>query len=275
MRKLKEITPEEELDILQKRKSGIKRKDIIEEYGISDRHYQNVIIKNGGELNKRVNKYSFNEDYFEKIDTEDKAYFLGFIVADGSVNEFRLNISQKEPDILYEFEKFIKLKDGVRKHTKRNIHFLNLTSSKLITDLNNLGIYQNKTMIVKYPDIPKELEHHFMRGVFDGDGCISIHKRREDSRDTTDRGQVNICSGSRDFIEKYVERLNEICEITKNKIRCPKGTYSVIDWGSFSDIEKFYDFFYKDATVYLERKKKTFEVAVSISNSKIKYRKSK
>jgi len=275
MRKLKELTPEEELDILQKRKSGIKRKDIIEEYGISDRHYQNVIIKNGGELNKKVNKYSFNEDYFEKIDTEDKAYFLGFIVADGSVNEFRLNISQKEPDILYEFEKFIKLKDGVRKHTKRNIHFLNLTSSKLITDLNNLGIYQNKTMIVKYPNIPKKLEHHFMRGVFDGDGCISIHKRREESRDTTDRGQVNICSGSRDFIEKYVDRLNEMCGITKNKIRCPKGTYSVIDWGSFSDIEKFYDFFYKDATVYLERKKKTFEVAVSISNSKIKYRKSK
>jgi len=273
MRKLKEITLEEELDILQKRKSGIKRKDIIEEYGISDRHYQNVILKNGGELNKRVNKYSFNEDYFEKIDTEDKAYFLGFIVADGSVNEVRLNISQKEPDILYKFEKFIKLKDGVRKHTKRNIHFLNLTSSKLITDLNNLGIYQNKTMIVKYPNIPKELEHHFMRGVFDGDGCISIHKRREDSRDTTDRGQVNICSGSIDFIQKYVDRLNEMCGITKNKIRCPKGTYSVIDWGSFSDIERFYDFFYKDATVYLERKKKTFEVAVSISNSKIKYRK--
>ena len=140
-------------------------------------------------------------------------------------------------------------------------------------DLYNLGINPNKTMIVKYPNIPKELEHHFMRGVFDGDGCISIHKRREDSRDTTDRGQVNICSGSRDFIEKYVDRLNEMCGITKNKIRCPKGTYNVIDWGSFSDIEKFYDFFYRDATDYLERKKKTFEVAVSISNSKIKYRK--
>lgn len=273
MRKLKELTEEQEYELFKRRETGELRKDLLNEYGISEREYKKIILKNGGELNKKVNKYSFNEDYFEKIDTEDKAYFLGFIVADGSVNEVRLNISQKEPDILYEFEKFIKLKDGVRKHTKRNIHFLNLTSSKLITDLNNLGIYQNKTMIVKYPDIPKELEHHFMRGVFDGDGCISIHKRREDSRDTTDRGQVNICSGSIDFIQKYVERLNEMCGITKNKIRCPKGTYSVIDWGSFSDIEKFYDFFYKDATVYLERKKKTFEFAVSISNSKIKYRK--
>lgn len=275
MRKLKEITLEEELDILQKRKSGIKRKDIIEQYGISDRHYQNVILKNGGELNKRVNKYSFNEDYFEKIDTEDKAYFLGFIVADGNINSKTnaITIIQKETSILNTFKKCIDSDCKISTTKSRDVSTITISSKKMKDDLYNLGINSNKTMIVKYPNIPKDLEHHFMRGVFDGDGCISIHKRREDSRDTTDRGQVNICSGSRDFIEKYVDRLNEMCGITKNKIRCPKGTYNVIDWGSFSDIEKFYDFFYRDATVYLERKKKTFEVAVSISNTKIKYRK--
>ena len=273
MRKLKELTEIQESELFKRREICQPRKVLIEEDGISEREYKKIILKHGGAIKQKVQKYKFDEDYFEKIDTEDKAYFLGFIVADGSVNEFRLNISQKEPDILYEFEKFINLKDGVRKHTKRNIHFLNLTSIKMIKDLNLLGIHQNKTMIVKYPNIPKHLEHHFMRGVFDGDGCISIHKKRPDSKDTTDRGQVNICSGSRDFIEKYVDRLNEMCGITKNKIRYPKGTYSVIDWGSFSDIEKFYDLFYKDATVFLERKKKTFEAAVTISNSKVKYRK--
>jgi len=275
MRKLKEITPEEELDILQKRRSGIKRKDIIEEYGISNRHYQNVIIKNGGELNKRVNKYSFNEDYFEKIDTEDKAYFLGFIVADGNINSKTnaITIIQKETSILNTFKKCIDSDCKISTTKSRDVSTITVSSKKMKDDLYNLGINPNKTMIVKYPNIPKNLEHHFMRGVFDGDGCISIHKRREGSRDTTDRGQVNICSGSRDFIEKYVDRLNEMCGITKNKIRCPRGTYNVIDWGSFSDIEKFYDLFYKNATIYLERKKKTFEVAVSISNSKIKYRK--
>ena len=275
MRKLKELTKEQELEIIQKRNSGEKRKDIIKEYGISDRHYQNVIIENGGELNKRICKYDFNENYFENIDTEDKAYFLGFIVADGSVNEKRLNISQKEPDVLYSFGKYIKLIDGVRKHTNRNIYHINITSEKLINDLKVLGIYQNKTMVVKYPNIPINLEHHFMRGVFDGDGCISIHKKKEGSRDTSDRGQVNMCSGSVEFIETYVDRLNIIAGITKNKIRTPKGTYCVIDWGSFADIERFYNLFYKDATVYLERKKKTFDRAISISNSKTKYRKNK
>lgn len=273
MRKLKELTKEQELEILRRRNSGEKRKDLIKEYGISDRHYQKVIIENGGKLNERTQKFNFNEDYFENIDTEDKAYFLGFIVADGCINNKTLNISQKEPDILYKFKKYINFEGTVRKDKNRNIHTVNLYSEKIISDLYKLGIYSNKTMIVKYPEIPKQLENHFMRGLFDGDGCISIHKKREGSRDISDRGQVNICSGSRDFIEEYVERLNKYCSITKNKIRCPRGTYNVIDWASFSDIEKFYDFFYKDATVYLERKKETFDIAITISKSKIKYRK--
>lgn len=279
MRKLKELTKEEELEILKKRNSGEMRKHIIKEYGISDRHYQNVITKNGGELNKRVCKYEFNEDYFEKIDTEDKAYFLGFIIADGCIRDtettkyMKLKLKFDDYVILEKMIEYTNYLGGVYYHKNKKYCELTLSGSKIINDLNKLGVVQNKTMFVKYPKISEELERHFMRGLFDGDGCISIHKKREGSRDTTDRGQVNICSGSRDFIEKYVERLNEICGITKNKIRCPKGTYNVIDWGSFNDIEKFYDLFYKDASVYLERKKKTFELAVTISNSKNKYRK--
>lgn len=274
MRKLKELTREEEQEIVFKRQNGLKRKDIIKEYGISGRHYMKVILENGVYIRQRVKKYNLNENYFENIDSEDKAYFLGFIVADGCIiNNKTLNISQKEPDILYEFKKYINYEGKVLKSESKNIHNVNLYSEKIILDLHKLGIYSNKTMVVKYPEIPRELEHHFMRGLFDGDGCISIHKKKEGSRDTSDRGQVNICSGSRDFIEEYVERLNKYCGITKNKIRCPRGTYSVIDWASFNDIERFYEFFYKDSNVYLKRKKETFDIAIAISKSKIKYRK--
>ncbi len=74
------------------------------------------------------------------------------------------------------------------------------------------------------------------------------------------------------MIEEYVNRL-ELYGITRNKVRCPKGTYYVIDWGSFSDVEKFYEYFYKNATVYLERKKIKFEEIVSLSKEVIRYRK--
>jgi len=110
-----------------------------------------------------------------------------------------------------------------------------------------------------------------MRGVFDGDGCISL---RTDKRDGQQRGQFNICSGSYDFITEYYNKLVYYCGLSgKNKIRCPKGTYYVVDFGGLSDIEKIYDFLYNDSKVYLKRKKETFEKIISITKNKIKYRK--
>ena len=109
-----------------------------------------------------------------------------------------------------------------------------------------------------------------MRGVFDGDGCISIH---HDKRDDSYRGQVNICSGSIDFINKYVDNLVEYANVKKNNVRCPRSTYYVIDWGGLTDVENIYNFFYKDATVFLERKKETFDKVMLINSNKNKYRK--
>ena len=273
MKRLIELTETQELDLCERRESGEARKDLIKEFGVSDREYKKIILKHGGVIKSKVQKYNFNENYFENIDTEDKAYFLGFITADGNVSGNTLNISQKESDVLYEFKMYTQFEGNIFKHGQRNIHSINLVSKKIVSDLENLGIFPTKTKSVEFAKIPEHLVRHYMRGVFDGDGCISIHKKREDSRDTTDRGQVNLCSASKNFVEEYVDRLHVCCGITKNKIRNPKGTYYVIDWGSFGDIEKFYHFFYSNASVYLKRKKETFDIAVGISKTKIRYRK--
>ena len=273
MRKLKHLTKEEELDIFNEREIGEKRKDILSKWGISERHYKDIILENGGVFNNLTQKYSFNEDYFETIDSEDKAYFLGFIIADGCVSDGsnRICITQKETDILYEFKKYVGFEGPIHKQKNRNISSINLSSSKMKSDLYKLGIHSNKTMVVKYPDISKELQNHFIRGVFDGDGCISM---RIDKRDNSVRGQFNICSGSYEFIEKYYNNLNKYCGLVgKNKIRCPKGTYYVVDWGGLSDIEKIHEFLYKGSTLYLDRKKKTFDEVVSITKCRKKYRK--
>jgi thiol-disulfide isomerase/thioredoxin len=117
-------------------------------------------------------------------------------------------------------------------------------------------------------------------GIFGKDSYVSIDNEITRLPSTTPiRGSIRSNNvvyyhTSKDFIEVYVDKLVDYCGIKKNKIRCPKGTYSVIDWGSFSDIERFYEFFYKDATIYLDRKKETFDRAISISKTKIKYRKS-
>ena len=112
MKKLRDLTNEEELEVFNQRENGESRKKIIDSCGISERHYKDIVIKFGGSMkNMGGPKYNFNEDYFEKIDTEDKAYFLGFIVADGCISSKfnRISIIQKETDILYEFKRYIML----------------------------------------------------------------------------------------------------------------------------------------------------------------------
>jgi hypothetical protein len=273
MRKLKDLSDIEKSEIINQRKIGVSEKEILINFDISSRQYYNLLKLNNIKKKSKVVKYNFDEDYFESIDTEDKAYFLGFIVADGSVSSISnvIQITQKETDILYEFKKYTNSEGNVFTSKSRNISSFGLSSAKTKSDLEKLGIHSNKTMVVKYPNIPDNLHNHFMRGVFDGDGCISIH---HDKRDNSDRGQVNICSGSYDFIKEYYDKLVEFANLSgKNKIRCPKGTYYVIDWGGLTDVENIYYFLYKDANVFLKRKKETFDKVVSITKDKNKYRK--
>lgn len=272
MRKLKDLSDFDKLEILNQRELGVTEKEILKKFDISLRQYYNLLKLNNIEKRKAI-KYKFNEDYFENIDSEDKAYFLGFIVADGCISDKTntIKIIQKETDILYVFKKYINSEGVVFTSKSRNISSFSVSSDKTKNDLENLGIHSNKTSVVKYPTIPDNLQNHFMRGVFDGDGCITL---RTDKRDSQQRGQVNICSGSLDFIKEYYNKLVELAKLTgKNKIRCPKGTYYVVDWGGLSDVENIYQFLYTNSTVYLKRKKETFEKVISITKNKKKYRK--
>jgi hypothetical protein len=145
------------------------------------RFYKNPIRKCG-----KSNKiYHFNENYFEKINSEDKAYFLGFVLADGYVSKNGLTISLQLADkhILEEFIKHINGNNKILEYHNKNSTYgkqsycrLDLNSQKIKNDLNILGLNNNKTNIVSVPDIPQNLKHHFWRGVMDGDGWISLYK---------------------------------------------------------------------------------------------------
>ena len=205
MRRLKDLTDLEKSEILQKRYNGEFEKSICKEYDISTRQYHNLLSLNSINRKKISHKYNFNEDYFETIDTEDKAYFLGFIIADGCVSDRTnsIKITQKEIYILLEFKKYIEFEGNIFTRKDGKISCITVTSNKTKIDLEKLGINPNKTMVVKYPEIPESLQNHCMRGVFDGDGCISL---RTDIRDNSQRGQFNICSGSYDSIIEFISK---------------------------------------------------------------------
>ncbi len=129
-----------------------------------------------------MRKKLYNENYFEKINTEDKVYFLGFICADGCIlnnnkthrYQISLKLHVKDTDILNTFIKCIDGETKIWKHKQREMVEVKFSGKKIINDLSNLGILPNKTFNLKYPEIPLNLERHFLRGYFDGDGCIEL-----------------------------------------------------------------------------------------------------
>lgn len=226
-----------------------------------------------------MKKYDYNENYFENIDSEDKAYFLGFICADGYISSYDkskrylvcLKLHIKDNHIL---ETFIQCVNGtmpVWRHKQREMSEVKLTGKKIITDLKNLDITYNKTHNLKYPKIDEKLERHFLRGYFDGDGCIRISK---DKRDGTERGDLKIVGSSIDMMKSINNRFNFLFGTNMNKLYGPKEKcYKFIGWAGMSDIEKIYHGFYDDSSYFLIRKKKIFDNVIKVIENKQKYRK--
>jgi hypothetical protein len=226
-----------------------------------------------------MRKKKYNESYFENIDSEDKAYFLGFIFADGCVTndsekyryQLTLKLHSKDIEILKKFIESINGEMNVREDKKREICEVFLSGKKLICDLENLGVKQNKTFSVKYPIIDEKLEKHFLRGYFDGDGCIRVNT---DKRDGSMRGDLRIVGGSLDMLNKINERMNLLFGTNINKLYGPKNkNYKFIGWAGMKDIENVYNGFYTDSIFFLQRKKRIFDDVIEIIKNKEKYRK--
>lgn len=129
-------------------------------------------------------KHKCNREYFENIDTEHKAYWLGFIAADGSVSNTQLHITLQCGDIQH-LGKFQQAIIGTQKpyiytNAKSNQSAnIVISSTKMISDLNKHGVIKNKSNGFVPWDGPLHLLKHYYRGLFDGDGWICQSRRRQ------------------------------------------------------------------------------------------------
>ena len=213
------------------------------------------------------NKYTFNQEYFKTIDTEEKAYILGFLYADG-------NLSNAETDKHYRVRLLLKEEDGkILERIKKEIEYtgpihyreskyknpncasyrkgykiaqLEINSKVLHKQLYDLGVVPNKTFKITYPNIPKELNRHFIRGFFDGDGSIYLRKNRPNGF------RVNITCASKKFLSTVANILLENTTITNCNVCQTKNMYR-IDKDKNNAI-KILDWLYGNSKIYLERK---------------------
>ena len=216
-------------------------------------------------LGLKKEKYTYNRDYFETIDSGDKAYWLGFIHADGSVsineklNSCELSIKLQGKDIEH-LKKFNKCIDGNNKIDifNRQCNFndkyfdgcqIRLYSEKMVHDLAKYGIVPNKSLIIGFPDIPNQFIPDFIRGVFDGDGCIC-----KSSAKLKDKAYVKC-----DFTSGSMLFLTELRQVLfgygiKSYIYNNHDDIYKLVIGGMQNCDNFLHLIYDDANIYLDRK---------------------
>lgn len=211
-------------------------------------------------------KHKVNEKYFDKINSQEKAYWLDFLWADGSIYKTatrssgnnRLNITQQKSEIdhLKKFKKSINCDYDIK--VKRNECRLEINSRYLCKQLEKYG-YDIKEKRIHIPNIEPQYIRHFIRGYFDGDGCISIYQQRYKGYNIN-KQEFSI-TGNKALLEEIKKEFEKSINTTSNlKFKTYKRTNKAVTlrYGKQADIEKLFYYLYQNSTIHLERKYNNF-----------------
>lgn len=161
--------------------------ELAEYFGVAQSTIHKIWKENNlsGKPAKRI--YPLKESYFEEIDTDEKAYYLGLLASDGCVSEvgtnkgqniIKIQLAYEDKAILESFAKELNTKKPIRTVVnKKNRKYcsIELSSNKMFNDLCKYGIKPRKTYSLTFPvpNLPEKFYYAYLRGYFDGDGTIS------------------------------------------------------------------------------------------------------
>jgi len=204
----------------------------------------------------------YDKIFFDKIDSHEKAYWLGFLGADGNLFKHMLSIRCIDRGHLDKFKKALK---GGQKISKRlrgrlgPIYGYSIRDSLLAKQVRKLGIFPRKSLTYRFPtteQVPSEFINSYLLGYFDGDGCIyrGYNKNR----------RVRWCFSmivSPPFAKKCLKALCDGCGLNPTKIKNIPPMKS-ISFGSTNgfNLKKIYNFLYRNISqdIPLQRKRKLF-----------------
>ena len=206
---------------------------------------------------------------FEIIDTEEKAYWLGFMYADGCVgskeDKIELGLAEKDLKQIEKFRDFMGITNQINYRENTKSYRMSFRSKNCKADLIKQGCIPRKSLLLNFPieeQVPKELVRHFIRGYFDGDGWFT---------NTESCFQVGII-GTENFIKGFLDNIE--IQNKENKIftvHREDGAKRYI-FGAYEDVLSFLNWIYKDATIYLDRK---YNHYLDFINNGSKYHKTK
>lgn len=228
MNRTKVFTEEEINSCIEFRKSGLSLAKIARKMKTDDKKLRKILQERGFEIGGSFRRRTLlNVEYFKEIDTPEKAYWLGFIAADGCVHKegWKMSLISKDADILLKFQKAIGSTSPVNyseifdKRTQKSYgrYMIQICSKQFAAYIREHGIDENKSRQFKFPvHLDKNLWVHFIRGMFDGDGGLMIRfDKNKNEYQSTNINIVSTFEGA-SFLKNFVE--NELA-LTVKKIR--------------------------------------------------------
>lgn len=211
------------------------QKEIGKMFNCSDKTIIRLLQKNNIKDVDSRKKYFFNERYFADIDSPDKAYWLGFLTADGYINNRRntlkIHLGEKDIEHLKKFRKAIQCEDlpitlEVNKCSGKNTYILNVFSSVMVNDLAKHNVVNAKSGKEKPSEyVPKKFYSDYIRGFWDGDGYISDRK-------------IGLC-GSYDLMHWVQEQLHNIIGTPITQITFDSNIYRLYITATQIDVLKW------------------------------------
>lgn len=264
------FTQAEEIKIEKLYENGIGLTTICKQFGCSSIPTKNMLKERGVKLRNaeeahEYQKMAIDENFFDNIDSQDKAYILGFLYADGTnyigykKQEYAISLKLQYSDIniLERMREKLKMERKIRKYDRksdgRSYACLEIKNKHMSLQLNELGVFPNKTFITKFPNyLRDDLVPHFLRGLMDGDGCIA-----KNLKTISFAGSHEMMCGVVQQFEKYLGFTAHIVKIKRSpgisSVAVAKMEYKV----------KLIEWLYKDADLKLERK---YDLAMQIIN---------
>lgn len=263
------LSKEQKISVVNEYQNNLKLTcaDISKKYGVNNSSIRTLLIRRGVKIrsNRSIlrRKYDINENYFDQIDTEGKAYFLGLLYADGCNQSYKtitMSLQEEDKHILECFNKELKTNkplyfvDYSKKHPKwQNQYKIEIANQKLVISLTKLGCVPRKSLTLTFPSekqVPKKLLRHFLRGMWDGDGHIG--KVEKNCTQISLVSSIAFCQSAQNIIE------NEI-GIKFNYFFHKTEGIKVLALGGLIKPHKFLSWIYGDCKFFIKRKYNRFK----------------
>lgn len=199
--------------------------------------------------------YNLNYKIFDNIDSEHKAYWLGFMFADGHISNqdtIMLTVQKKDVEIIHKWKEFLSAEHPISNDTHNNPS-LNIKCKYLCDRFRQLGYTNRKSYSIDFNkiinNIPDNLRNHFIRGMVDGDGCIKVYNYSYLKKPQYHFGYTGL--------EYVCEFIKEYLSLDRKLVKETDITYTCVT-RDLNKILNIRDFLYKDSSIWLSRKHDVF-----------------